>query len=668
MNRDFTTIERHFNQMKNQMWQDIIHIDNKWKYTENLKNALPRLIDLIHSENLNYIILSRGTEKTGINIKHPFTEIPYENLPLYDKKWHPSVSILSNGTSLYMIGALRIQLDDMNERPPLVINIYKELNDQFSKDLTYNTSAGIILYSKGKAISGTLDPQYYFQDIVKLDARRTNRKEGMQFFDIPFFGKSYNIRLSSLDTLEDKETTLDIALFSPNLSIKQRFTSIKNQFLLISIFCVILAMIISLFISKSISRPVQELGKAMTSLTKGHYSKVKPVNRATEINILFNDFNSMVERMQYNSSQQIALIQEITFLKTYNEQIVESIQEGIAIIDKTGHLNLMNRAFYDFCPNVKGIEIPHIREISFWDDNLERNLHLVKNQDIENFSYTSRNNEGRLFDIRLYPLRNTGYDRATDNSSILMLEDITAKEKMESQLLQVEKLNSLSILTAGVAHEINNPLGSIMANVENLHIDEDDMESRTSVQWIKREIRRIAAIIKGLLDFTGSNKVEQAESLQKNTWLSRVEHYMKYILKENPHIQFKNSAEVFKTISIIPDDELLQIMINLLNNAVQAMDKDGSIELLSEIKQIESDQFLILKVIDNGPGIHPENVNRVFDPFFTTKPVGKGTGLGLSIVYGLINKYHGSVNIDSNPDKGCTITLTIPTEKGEQNG
>jgi len=249
-----------------------------------------------------------------------------------------------------------------------------------------------------------------------------------------------------------------------------------------------------------------------------------------------------------------------------------------------------------------------------------------------------------------------------------MLEDITAKEKMESQLLQVEKLNSLSILTAGVAHEINNPLGSIMANVENLHIDEDDMESRTSVQWIKREIRRIAAIIKGLLDFTGSNKVEQAESLQKNTWLSRVEHYMKYILKENPHIQFKNSAEVFKTISIIPDDELLQIMINLLNNAVQAMDKDGSIELLSEIKQIESDQFLILKVIDNGPGIHPENVNRVFDPFFTTKPVGKGTGLGLSIVYGLINKYQGSVNIDSNPDKGFTITLTFPTEKGEQNG
>lgn len=677
INNDFKTIKNHYNQFKSQIWKDIVHLDNKLPELvdparkTNLESILPVLMELTSSEDLDFLIIKRGENVAGINIKNPFTLVPYDKLPFDEGKWHPRLSLESNEESLFLIGSLQIEYEPDSGEYPIIINIIKVINDRFSKDLTYNTSAGIILFSQGKALSGTLDPRYYFKDILNLDSQRSSELDLVHFFDIPFYEKSYNILLSSLDTLSDRETEISIAVFSPNISIKQRFASIKNQFLMISIFCVALAMIISLFISKSISRPVQELGKAMTSLTKGYFPSVKPLKTATEISSLYNDFNSMVERIKYNSSQQIALIQEITFLKTYNEQIVESIQEGIAIIDKTGHLNLMNRAFYDFCPNIKEIEIPHTNEIDFWDEKLEENLNLVKRKDIKNFSYTCRNIEGRLFDIRLYPLRNTGYDRTTENSSVMMLEDITDKEKMASQLLQLEKLNSLSILTAGVAHEINNPLASILSNVENLNIDEDDSDSKTSVQWIKKEIRRIANIIKGLLNFTGSGNNTNngpSDNTSGQNWISRIDHYMKYILKENGRIIFRNAIEEIDMDMEISDDELLQILINLLNNSVQAIDGEGSIELKSMKKEIERQEYMIIQVIDDGPGIEPEIVNKIFDPFYTTKPVGKGTGLGLSIVYGLMNKYGGSVSIDSLSGEGSTFTLTIPLIKGEQNG
>ncbi|MBF9014628.1 MULTISPECIES: ATP-binding protein [unclassified Oceanispirochaeta] len=659
---DLITIRNHYRQFKDQFWRDLIHVDNKWAEGQtkiNLDNpdeALPYLMSMIHSDKLDYLIIKNGEKRVGINIRHPFTEFPYEEIPFFEAKWHPTVFNYRSGQSLFMIGTLQLS-------PGLRVNIIKELNDQFSKDLSYNISAGIILYTGDSAISGTLDPDYYFEKIVQLESLTKASVVDEPFYDIPLYGKSYNIYLSRFDTLIDKETEIKLALFSPNLSMKQRFTSIKNQFLLISIFCVALAMFISLFISKSISKPVQVLGQSMTSLKNGYFPKVKPVNKATEINILFNDFNCMVERIKYNSSQQIALIQEITFLKTYNEQIVESIQEGIAIVDATGHLNLMNRAFYDFCPAIKDMEIPHVREIPFWNEHLEENLNLVKRKDIQNFAYISRNDDGQLIDIRLYPLRNTGYDRATENSCVLMLEDITVKDQVESQLLQLEKLNSLSILTAGVAHEINNPLASIMSNVENLHIDENDLESQTSVTWIKKEIRRIANIIKGLFDFTGSNQKGQTEGLLTSTWPSRVSHYMKYVLKNNPDIQFSIITPELDTNSVIPDDEILQILINIINNAVQALEHQGRIELITEGRQIDDESFLVIKIVDDGPGIQPENIKRIFDPFFTTKPVGKGTGLGLSIVYGLVNNYGGSVNVESSPGKGCTFSLIIPRER-----
>ncbi|MDC7232539.1 MAG: ATP-binding protein [Spirochaetales bacterium] len=679
LNEDFKTIERHYSQLKNQVWADLVHLDNTF-FEPASEPTLPRILELVNSENLDYIILSReeltgeelsregGTSGVyGINLKHPYSDIPYKEIPLKKGRWHPALSLERRADGLFLVGALQVDIAESGENP-FVVNLIKEIDNGFAKDLCYNTLSGVILYSGSVPFSGTFDPRYYFEEIEQFHAR--NREEGpATFFDIEFYDKSYNILLSELDTLSDRNTEVSIAVFSPNLSIKQRFSTIQNQFLMISILCVILAMIISLFISRSISRPVQELGRAMDSLTKGYFPTVNPVKTATEISNLYRDFNAMVERMKYNSSQQIALIQEITFLKTYNEQVVESIREGIAIIDKTEHLNLMNRAFLGFCPEIDPSGNPRIEDVPFWNEELATHLEKVKNRSRDSFSTLCRVKEGKLYDVRLYPLNDTGYDRSTQNSTVMMVNDITDKDNMESHLIQLEKLNSLSILTAGVAHEINNPLASILSNVENLSFLVEDEEGQTSIQWIKKEIRRIANIVRSLFTFTGSDSRtssgKESSSLY-DAWVPQLDHYMKYLLKEYKNVEFVNALGEIPANLSIPGDEILQILINLLNNSVQAIQGGGYVKITSCMEH--SGTYFELKVMDNGPGISPDIRNKIFDPFFTTKPVGKGTGLGLSIVYGLVNKHGGRIEFDSQNEEGSVFTLLFPVKEGTSNG
>lgn len=661
IDNDIETIKNHYDKFKSGMWEDVTHLDNRLpglidsSRTMELEQLIPLIMGLIGSEDLDYIIVEQGGSRSGLSVKRPFASIPFERLPFDQGLWHPKLSLQSRDSTLYMVASLQVERYP-EDAEPYTINLLREVNDRFSKDLTYNTSAGIIIYSGDTAFAGTLDPAYYFKGVREL---KGGEPQGLRFYDQLFYQKSYNLLFSPLDTLIDNTTEVSLVLFSPNLSIKQRFSSIRRQFLFISIICVFLAMGISLIISRSISRPVQRLGGAMAELTRGLYPSVEPKNTATEITQLFEDFNSMVSRMQYNATQQIAMIQEISFLKSYNEQIVESIQEGIAIIDKTGHLNLMNRSFYSFFPELKEAEVPHVSLISFWDQRLQENLELVRTRSRKNYSDTGRDTNGRLYDVKLYPLRDTGYDRSTVGSTILMLEDITAKERLEAQLLQVEKLSSLSILTAGVAHEINNPLASIMANVENLRIDKEDEESRTSLLWIRREISRIAGIIKGLLSFTGSYREGESSIEQEGHWQERIDMYMRYALRQHSKISFKSTIEPGLPALAIPEDQLLQVLINLLNNSLGAIEESGTIELKARRAQGDENQVL-LEIIDDGQGISDQIVHKIFDPFYTTKPVGKGTGLGLSIVYGLVNRYGGTITLDSTVGEGTRFTLTIP--------
>jgi two-component system NtrC family sensor kinase len=228
----------------------------------------------------------------------------------------------------------------------------------------------------------------------------------------------------------------------------------------------------------------------------------------------------------------------------------------------------------------------------------------------------------------------------------------------QQELLHKERLASMGQLAAGVAHEINNPLGTILlfSDVMYKEAPEDDPR-RDDLKMIINETTRCKNIVADLLNFA-----RQQEVLAQETDV----HALLEKVVEGVHLQpiFKE-AEIVRRFS--PDlptiqadpAQLQQVFVNLLNNAAEAMEGGGTITLAT--RPVDS-QWVEIKVSDTGCGIPEENLGKLFTPFFTTKALGKGTGLGLSIVYGIIKMHRGQIAVQSQVGQGTTFTVTLPVQ------
>jgi two-component system NtrC family sensor kinase len=228
----------------------------------------------------------------------------------------------------------------------------------------------------------------------------------------------------------------------------------------------------------------------------------------------------------------------------------------------------------------------------------------------------------------------------------------------QQELLHKEKLASMGQLAAGVAHEINNPLGTILLFSDVMHKEapEDDPR-RDDLKMIINETTRCKNIVADLLNFA-----RQQEVLAQETDV----HALLEKVIEGVHLQ-----PIFREVEIVcqfsPDlptiqadpAQLQQVFVNLLNNAAEAMEEGGTLTLAT--RPVDS-QWVEVKVSDTGYGIPEENLGKLFTPFFTTKALGKGTGLGLSIVYGIIKMHRGQIAVQSQVGQGTTFTVTLPVQ------
>ena len=241
----------------------------------------------------------------------------------------------------------------------------------------------------------------------------------------------------------------------------------------------------------------------------------------------------------------------------------------------------------------------------------------------------------------------------------------------QSQLVQSEKLASLGQLTAGIAHEINNPINFIHAGVQVLDASLEELIDLTGtdqaeVVEIEEEIvrvlkdiqtgtDRIVDVVKGLQFFSHSNyQTPEDVDIQQVIIASLV------ILKHKIGNEIRIVKELNAPCHIVKgfSGQLSQVFINLVANAIDAISQQGTITIRTACK----DDYLLIDVIDSGTGVPEELLNDIFDPFFTTKPVGKGTGLGLSISYGIIEKHQGFLTVANNEDKGATFTIGLPSQ------
>ena len=288
-------------------------------------------------------------------------------------------------------------------------------------------------------------------------------------------------------------------------------------------------------------------------------------------------------------------------------------------------------------------------------------------------------------------------DYGTVTGVLSMVQDITERKQMEQMLIQSEKMASIGILAAGIAHEINNPTGYILSNLETLKEYNEDINSFFSdlQTFIEECSKTKSEIIEDLIDKLKKSKEDkEIDYLLKDTdnaimeSLSGAERIKKIVSdlkdfsrKEKPEmklakindgiektlnvvwIELKYKAEVIKEFGDIPEIEcdinrLDQVFMNILVNAAQAIDKRGKIT----IKTFTENNFVVIQISDTGKGIPKENIGKVFDAFYTSKEVGKGTGLGLSISHKIIQEHNGTIDVESEVGKGAVFTIKLPVK------
>ncbi len=358
----------------------------------------------------------------------------------------------------------------------------------------------------------------------------------------------------------------------------------------------------------------------------------------------------------YQSLEQKAL--QIERLKDFSENIVESLRIGVLTADLEGRIESWNPQLEDL------LEIPR-------SEALGRKLEETLPRDLAG-EIASRASSDHVSGIYKFHL-NTGSGRhLVVNASIapllgkngarlgrlVLLDDITQRVRLEDQMIQTEKLTSLGLLAAGVAHEVNTPLAVISNYIQMLakQIPADDPRQKT-IERIVKQTFRASEIVNNLLNFsrTGGAEPEEVDlnSVLEET-LTLVQHPFK---TARVNVVRSYSNELPPVLGSIT--RLQQVFLNLFMNARDAMPGGGMLE----VRTAAHNGSVEVEVVDTGAGIPPEHIHRIFDPFFTTKATGRGTGLGLSVSYGIIKEHAGKVDVRSTPGKGTSFRLEFPVAR-----
>jgi len=242
--------------------------------------------------------------------------------------------------------------------------------------------------------------------------------------------------------------------------------------------------------------------------------------------------------------------------------------------------------------------------------------------------------------------------------ALLIFEDITRKIQLENQLLQAEKLSSIGLFAAGIAHEVNTPLAGISSYAQILlkEAREDD-PNREILRKIEAQSFRASEIINNLLNFARVSESD-VKSVKLNSLMNETFSLLEHSFKAaNIDVDMELDASLPATIG--NGSRLQQVFMNLFVNARDAMPEGGRLSVRTAARNSQ----LVVEIRDTGEGISPEAIQQIYDPFFTTKPVGKGTGLGLAVSYGIVQEHSGRIAVDSRPGEGTTFTIHLPLKR-----
>jgi len=348
------------------------------------------------------------------------------------------------------------------------------------------------------------------------------------------------------------------------------------------------------------------------------------------------------------------------------QAMFDSIGDGVIVYDNNGMVQHRNHVCPQYFPRETLLGSP-CRELFHPESPeapLECPVELALSGERVEVSITSHSSSGkaRYFDVTATPIEDS---KGEQNRALLFLRDVTDKRIQELKLMQAEKLSSIGVLAAGVAHEINNPLSSVAGYAEALLRRFNDENSLCAdprledfpkyLQVIVRESYRCKGIIDSLLSF--SRKSDGSFSkVNINQVLSEVLELVRYKSRyENIEIRTDFQDDLPDVVS--DPAGLRQVCMNLLINAHQAISSSGVVEITT--RETPS-SMVVFQIQDSGCGITDDAIDQIWDPFFTTKDVGQGLGLGLAITYNIIKRLGGDISVESRVGKGSKFTVRIP--------
>ena len=348
--------------------------------------------------------------------------------------------------------------------------------------------------------------------------------------------------------------------------------------------------------------------------------------------------------------------EELGRMREFNENILESLDDGLVVFDTGEQIVRWNRALETFYGIGRDAAIGKTLANVF-DAAFVEALRAARHDHPDGATLYRVPLGKLLVNATEVPLHNPAGDASILVGHILLIEDVTEHVRLQEQLQISEKMASIGLLAAGVAHEVNTPLTGISSFTQMLLDGADPNDPKTVLlEKIERQTFRAAKIVNGLLNLSrpGSSSHERVD-VDLNAVIGDV-----FALVEH---QFEVAKiKVRRELSAAPvtvrgvEHQLQQVFLNLFLNARDAMPRGG---WLTVTTRIEGDRA-IATVADTGAGIPSEHLARIYDPFFTTKSIGRGTGLGLSITYGIVREHDGAIHCDSAVGQGTRFRLTLP--------
>ena len=364
------------------------------------------------------------------------------------------------------------------------------------------------------------------------------------------------------------------------------------------------------------------------------------------------------------------LLTEMGALRRTARAVLESTSEGILLIDANGHITLVNGAAermfgYDH-DELPGQTLEVLLPDRFRTKHHEHRTGYFAAPRVRpmgsGLDLAGRRKDGTEFPVEI----SLSYVHAPEGmAAIALITDITERKRVEAELVrqrealyQTEKLAALGILTAGIAHEMNNPLGIITSRIEVMLLDAEEQnlppQMLEDLRVLHRATQRVARIATNLRSFARQTPREHVQ-IDLN---AVVQETLLLVGKplEVDHVRLVTRLD--PALAPIRGDAstLQQVLLNLITNAREAMESGGEIRI--ETGPAERPGWVRVAVADTGPGIPPEHLSKVFDPFYTTKQ--SGTGLGLSVSYGIVQDHHGTIDVESAPGRGTTFVLAFP--------